>query len=268
MGLTKEELAERCMMFEDQNTALACARGLNEINGMRFALASQYCIGRGIEVGAGNRPFPLPPGSIAMYGDSRDHAELKEYFGSQVDMVQSHIDAETFDGVEKNSADFIISAHVIEHLLDPIGSIQAISTTLKFGGHAIVVAPEMTQTFDHDRPVTTLQHVMSDYEDGGRSTRLQAYIEHVRFVHPLYNTPIPDHLVDLEARKIMEARMDIHVHAWNRSAFIQMIEAACEKFGLQIVAAVSLWNENAVVVKKMSNNRWFPTRRISSLAKV
>lgn len=250
MQLSKPELAARCVQFEDETTLLANARGQNEIHGMRFALASQFCRGRGIEVGAGDRPFPLPSGAVAMYGDSRDHDALKDYFGSHVSSAQRYIDAETFDGVDADSADFVISAHVIEHLFDPMGSIRAIHNVLKRGGHTIIAAPEMSQTFDRDRPVTTLSHVVRDLADGGAATRLQAFIEHVRFVHPLSQPAFAEDMIEIEARRIMDHGMDIHVHAWTRVAFEEMILAACTMFGLNLIASVSLWNENIVVLQK------------------
>jgi SAM-dependent methyltransferase len=256
MQLSKEALAERCVNFELETTALSNGRGMNEIHGMRFALASQFCKGQGIEVGAGDRPFPLPQGAVAMYGDSRDHDELKAYFGAHVTSAQGYIDAETFDGVDNNSADFVISAHVIEHLFNPMGSIRAVSRVLKPSAYAIIAAPEMTETFDRNRPITPISHVIRDLEDAGSSTKLQAYIEHVRFVHPLANQPFADEDVEPEARRIMDVGMDIHVHAWDRAAFIQMMATACRMFGLELVASVSLWNENAVVVRRVNKRRW------------
>ena len=45
-----------------------------------------------------------------------------------------NIDAQTFDGIDNDSLDFVISAHVIEHLRDPIGSIVNAIRVLKAGG--------------------------------------------------------------------------------------------------------------------------------------
>ncbi|WIW88951.1 methyltransferase domain-containing protein [Sphingobium sp. V4] len=271
MRLTRDELAARCVLFELENAQLKTARGGSEIQGVRFALASQYCKGRGIEVGAGDRPFPLPDGATALYGDCRDQEELSRYFGSQVQSPHGIIDAETFLGVERGSADFVISAHVIEHLFNPLGSLEAIARVLRNGGHAIIAAPEMKQTFDRDRPVTSLEHILRDYLDGGHGTKLEAFAEHVRYVHPLSAEAIPTDRVADEAWALMERGMDIHVHAWTRDAFLEMIQYACGLFGFELVASVSLWNENIVVLRrvraKSSGDVYLPCDRRSAAAR-
>src|SRR4051794_14512409 len=128
--------------------------GAAEIYGARSAVGQIYLRGTGIEVGAGSRPFPLPPGVQCFYGDVRDRAELASYFQNDVVSVDGVIDAQTMAGVPQASLDFVISAHVIEHLFDPVGAVKTTIRSLKTGGHFICIVPELTMTFDRMRPPT------------------------------------------------------------------------------------------------------------------
>lgn len=219
--------------------------------GARLGLASRLK-GRGIEVGAGSRPFPVPGHLQVAYGDIRDEPALAAYFG--VDTVSggdTFIDAQTFAGIPDSSADFIISAHLIEHLLDPIGAIQAAARVLKQGGQMILVAPDRRKTFDQLRPDTTLAHLIADALDGGVGTRLDAYREHVRFVHPyMTGETIAEHEVDDHAQRLSDAGMDIHVHAWGMDALTELVKHCCKITQLSVEGALSVGNENAFVLRK------------------
>lgn len=100
------------------------AKGAEEIEIVRRTLSHLFITGTGVEVGAGSRPFPIPDHASCFYGDVRDHSELEIYFGTEAVTVTGYIDAQTLDGIPNNSLDFIISAHVIEHLFDPLRALE------------------------------------------------------------------------------------------------------------------------------------------------
>jgi SAM-dependent methyltransferase len=152
---------------------------------VRAELSRRFISGHGLEIGAGTRPFPLPRGANVSYGDIRDPVSLKSYF--KTDAVQSGepIDAQTLAGIADASLDFVISAHVIQHLRDPIGAIVNAIRILEHGGIHLLVVPDMRRTFDRDRPETSVAHVLADFSDGGIGTCRDGYEEHLRYVHPI-----------------------------------------------------------------------------------
>src|SRR5437764_580057 len=118
------------------------------IAAVRAKLSRRFISGRGLEIGAGARPFPVPPGAQVSYGDMRDRAALQSYF--KTDAVQSgrEIDAQTLAAIADASLDFVISAHVIEHLRDPIGAIVNAIRVLKRGGiHLFVLRKTSLASF-------------------------------------------------------------------------------------------------------------------------
>jgi SAM-dependent methyltransferase len=226
---------------------------VEEVNVQRAAIGREYLAGTGIEVGAGNRPFPLPDGARVIYGDIRDQAAVEKYFNSADVRSGTDIDAQSFAGIADNSLDFVISAHVIEHLRDPIASIVHAIRVLRPGGIHILAVPDMRFTFDRRRPETTVEHLLRDYEDGGAGTCRQAYEEHLRYVHPELTS---EHYSEAEiewqsseSSKRWQA-FDVHFHAWTRDGFEALLAAAAKYAPFSVEKAVSVVNENIFVLRK------------------
>ena len=182
----------------------------------------------------------------------RSHEELSTYFGTSEVALCGEIDAQTMQGIPQGSLDFVISAHVIEHLFDPLRAIESALQVLRPGGTLLLVAPEMTRTWDRARPPTPLGHVIADYADGGEGTRLQAYLEHVRHVHPvLTGETISEGRVEADARAIMANGMDIHVHAWRLADIREMLGYAAARFGARLDYELDSVNENLFVLQRL-----------------
>jgi SAM-dependent methyltransferase len=223
------------------------------VSSQRAAFAARFLTGRGVEVGAGNRPFPVPSHVQIFYGDIRDTASIEEYFKTSGVQSGSEIDAQTFAQIADDSLDFVISAHVIEHLRDPIGSIVNAIRVLRPGGVHILAVPDMRFTFDRRRPEITVEHALFDYADGGESTCRQAYEEHLRYVHPEltgehYSEAQIQWQAEVNVRRWKE--FDIHFHAWTRSGFEALLAAASKHAPFVIEDAVSVVNENIFVLRK------------------
>jgi SAM-dependent methyltransferase len=230
---------------------LTVQMGAVEIKGARTAIAATYLRGFGMELGAGNRPFPLPEGVRCHYGDIRGEAALAKYFSAGQVAAGDVIDAQTMLGVPPASQDFVIYAHVIEHLYDPIGAIRAVIGVLKPGGVFVCVVPDMEKTFDKARPPTTLAHVMTDRADGGQSTKLQAYVEHVKYVHPtLTGEHFDEKEIERRVRAAMEAGMDLHVHAWRARDFSDLLNAISTECAFSFESMTSVVNENICVLRR------------------
>src|SRR5205085_633526 len=64
------------------------------------------------------------------------------------------------------SYDALIQAHVVEHLANPLRAIAAWKRVLTGDGILLMIAPHKQGTFDHRREVTSLDHIVEDFERG------------------------------------------------------------------------------------------------------
>jgi SAM-dependent methyltransferase len=123
--------------------------------------------GRGLEFGAFANPFPVPKECQVEYADRFTSEELflKRYPGQSIDIVPvSHVTSlDSFQGVRPGEFDFVIASHVIEHTRNPIGAIEKAYSALKPGGELVLVVPDKRLTFDRDRDITELSHLIDDY---------------------------------------------------------------------------------------------------------
>jgi SAM-dependent methyltransferase len=153
------------------------------VRATRRALAFAFLKGDGLEIGAGNRPVLLPKEAQCVHGDLRDPAALETYFGDASSPKPFFLDAQTLSGIGDRTFDFVISAHVVEHLRDALGAIRHTLRVLRPGGVFMLVLPDKRFTYDHPRPVTPLAHLIDDERDGGENTVYHAYRDCAALCH-------------------------------------------------------------------------------------
>ena len=98
-------------------------------------------------------------GSIARgetFSYDRRHAPGQQFIAEATDL----------DDIATESYDFILSSHVLEHVANPIRALTEWIRVLRVGGVIVLVVPHKQATFDHRRPITTLEHLVSDFEQG------------------------------------------------------------------------------------------------------
>jgi len=78
--------------------------------------------------------------------------------------VDIKADAHSLPMISDASVDFIGSSHTIEHLTNPIKALKEWQRVLKKGGIIYACIPYYKKTFDHNRSVTKIDHLIEDYE--------------------------------------------------------------------------------------------------------
>jgi SAM-dependent methyltransferase len=271
-NMSKEQLAEIAANMHRDRRIVAEGEGYREVMAVRKAIAAALIRGEGLEVGAGNRPWPLPENVRCFYGDTLRVDQLKIYFRETGDLDQlrsdGEINAQTYAGIADSSVDFVISAHVIEHLPDPIGSLREAMRILKPGGVHLLAVPDMRYTFDRNRPLTTLEHLLADENDSGQGTRQQAYEETVRYVHPIWNPPIPEDQIQANVDAVSASNMDIHWHAWTFESFQAMLDAIAPRLRFSVVFQAPVQNEAIFALSKSTVQIDAPSPLKAALARL
>jgi 2-polyprenyl-3-methyl-5-hydroxy-6-metoxy-1,4-benzoquinol methylase len=190
----------------------------------RTDLAARYLRGSGLEIGALHFPLPLPEHAHALYVDRLSVTDLKIQYPElashnlvPVDIID---DGETLHTIPNASQDFIIANHFLEHCEDPIGTLLSFFRVLKSGGILYMAIPDKRFTFDRDRPLTTLNHLINDHTFGPEHSREAHYREYVRLVDKA-QSPEGE---DMMYRKRTEEKFSIHFHVWTEKEIRELLD--------------------------------------------
>jgi SAM-dependent methyltransferase len=217
----------------------------------RRQLARRHLSGGGIEIGALHNPLELPPGATVRYVDRMPVAELREHYpelaGEQLVDVDVIDDGETLSTVGDESVDFVVANHFLEHCEDPIKALLNMFRVLRPGGVLYLAVPDKRFTFDRNRELTSLQHLVDDYENGADRSRRGHYEDWARHVDEVDEDRVAAHADELLARGY-----SIHFHVWTADEVQQLLARVRDDFGAghDVAQFVRNGHENVFVLRK------------------
>jgi len=196
-----------------------------EVGTMR-EIATSRLSGCGVEFGAGTTPVAVPAECSVLYADAFSQSQLNDraYATQGDDFVDLTFvtGMEQMDGIAAESLDFIIAAHVIEHLRNPLLGFRHAYERLKPGGSLVLFVPEMRLTFDKKRQPTPLEHLIADYE---YPSDARDVLHHVEFYSKSFVTPIDD-IYERVCHSVVTGG-DIHFHVWTYDSFREVVDYVC-----------------------------------------
>lgn len=132
--------------------------------------------------------------------------------------------------IASDKYDFILSSHAIEHSANPILALKEWIRVLKDGGSLILIVPHKEGTFDHRRPVVTLEHLIKDYSEGTGEDDL-THLDEILQYHDLVRDPLAGSYEAFKERSLknFENRC-LHQHAFDTRVVIELLDYV----GLQI----------------------------------
>lgn len=143
----------------------------------------QRLVGSGLEIGPLHEPLAISRAATVQYVDRlpvealrRHYPELHAETFVEPDIID---DAETLRSIADESYDFVVAAHVIEHMRNPIGALASWCRVLKPGGVLYLVVPDKRATFDAARERTSLEHLMLDYHEPSRERDREHFLDWV-----------------------------------------------------------------------------------------
>jgi SAM-dependent methyltransferase len=120
-------------------------------------MVGRYCVGNGIEVGAGRNPY-CPKDRTTFLDRNTGNRDATE----DADIIA---DAWSIPRPDE-SFDFLLSSHVLEHMPNTIQTLNEWIRVLRPGGHMVTILPHAERTIDRFRAVTPLEHHIEDFERG------------------------------------------------------------------------------------------------------
>lgn len=191
----------------------------NDLFEVRKLVAQRYLKGVGVEFGALHSALDVPDWVVVKYADMETAEQLKISFPDLENVRAPDIvtDLESMNGIDDCSADFVIANHVMEHVEDPIRALKSMSRVLTPSGIAFIALPDKRFTFDRDRRITPLDHLVRDHRDGPDWSLADHYDEWCRCVDGLTGDA---HKTKYDA--MLASRANIHFHVWDYAAMLEM----------------------------------------------
>ncbi len=202
---------------------------LDSIRSVRDAREAVATIarGRGVEIGGGSSPFPVPLSTFVTHADVYPYDKLVSlrYQGQNVcDIVRPEIvtDFTSLSPIGNDTLDFFVACHVIEHSRNPILSIKLALEKLKVGGQLILVVPEISKTFDRKRSLTALDHLVEDFKNPSTKRDEEHFRDFFANAEGFYS----DTDGDFESfwRSKLAEDYSIHFHTWTHNSFLTMLD--------------------------------------------
>lgn len=127
--------------------------------------------------------------------------------------------------VADNSYDFVLSCHNLEHFADPIKALYEWKRIVKKDGYLLLVLPNKEKTFDHNRPVTKLEHIFDDYRNRTPESDETHFEETIR----LHDFSMDEGVMSREELRVrtynnFEHRC-VHHHVFDKALIVEMLKA-------------------------------------------
>lgn len=138
---------------------------------------------------------------------------------------QQHIvEATTLTEISSGAYDFVLSSHMLEHTANPILALTEWRRLLTQAGMLVLVLPNKSHTFDHRRPVTTLAHLIADFNAGMKEDDL-THLPEILALHDLKRDPDVRDMTAFKSRAMrnFENRC-LHHHVFDKHLAVDLVE--------------------------------------------
>jgi SAM-dependent methyltransferase len=187
--------------------------------------------GRGMEIGALWRRFPVHPKARVWYVDRSRLEDLKKQYadvGEKIFLPDLVAEATELP-VARASLDFLIASHVLEHLPFPLLALRAWYQALAPGGVLLLKVPDKRYTFDVRRSRTPISRLLAEYEHPELFDWRAHYTDWVENVDGRKPTE-PE--LDQASEGLMTGAFNIHYQVWIDEDLLEIVEFTRQEWGL------------------------------------
>ena len=74
-------------------------------------------------------------------------------------------EASDLKNIQSETYDFLLASHCLEHCANSLRTVKEWLRVVKPGGYLLLILPDKRFTFDHERSITSFEHLLSDYRN-------------------------------------------------------------------------------------------------------
>jgi SAM-dependent methyltransferase len=148
--------------------------------------------------------------------------------------------------IPSDKYDFVLSSHMLEHTANPLRALDEWRRVLKPGGALVLVVPARDGAFDHRRPITTMAHLVEDFEKNVGEDDL-THVSEILRLHDLSKDPGATDTAAFRKRAARNAEFrSLHHHVFDTRLAVDAVFHA----GFEPVAAEALEPCHIVVLAR------------------
>jgi len=153
--------------------------------------------------------------------------------------------------IESSRYDFVLSCHSLEHTANLLKAISEWLRILKNEGFLLMVVPHKEGTFDHRRPITSMEHLIKDRDENVGEDDL-THLDEILKLHDLSMDPPAGNFSSFKKRSLDNYRNRcLHHHVFNTNLVLQILDY----FGLQILALDFVSPYHIITLSQKKNDR-------------
>ena len=140
--------------------------------------------------------------------------------------TQFILDGGSLMEIADNSYDFVLSCHSLEHMANPIKALAEWKRIIKDNSYVLLILPHKDNTFDRNRPITHMDHLINDLENN----TLENDETHFQEVLSLHDLSLDAGIKDMETLRLRTSgnydNRCVHHHVFNTPMVAQMVDYA------------------------------------------
>ena len=223
-------------------------RAVFRVPRVSFRYCSRFFLGNGLEIGGPSSVFRrgglFPIYAIASRVDNCNFGHLTIWEGGICEGATFVFDAQHPPGTQyvaeatnlcdlvTETYDFVAASHVIEHVANPLKALAEWVRVLKDGGVLLMIVPHKEGTFDRLRPVSSLKHLIDDFDRNVGEDDL-THLDEILSLHDLTVDPGAGGSQAFRSRSLKNfENRALHHHVFDTRLAIDVINWT----GLQIIA--------------------------------
>jgi SAM-dependent methyltransferase len=153
-------------------------------------------------------------------------------------------EAAALDFAPDMAYDFVLSSHMLEHSANPLRVLHEWRRVLKREGALLLALPEGSRTFDHQRPATSLDHLVEDFEQNRDEADL-THLPEVLQLHDFSLAPEAGTFEEFKLRGLDNFRNRcLHHHVFDSANTRGLLELA----GFQVRAMDTVYPHHIIAI--------------------
>ena len=171
----------------------------------------------------------------------KQYPELNSKELVNVDIIDH---GEHLSEIKDSTQDFAIANHFLEHCQNPIVAISNMLRVLNNGGVLYLSIPDKRYSFDIDRPVTSIEHLLRDYKEGPDWSKRQHLEEWTRRINKIKD----DAEIEQQITHLINIDYSIHYHVWTQTEMLELIFTLKKKLHFNFEVELFLRNKDEVII--------------------